>query len=185
MRRTFLPTSMAILFFIGKSLARQSSGPPSITSTICLFGGRLGAGWGTSSPSVTQLSFQFVNFTLHVSVILCMGDMALPSRLAFASMSCAYTSFTALSPFEDPVRIAMLGTPWFCLVWVNIYLVQPRCCLVWTCFLHCERSNRISFGLDQALSTDGANCKDWNCIGPKTGLGSNTNGPNNKFVERG
>ena len=29
------------------------------------------------------------------------------------------------------------------------------------------------------------NYKDWNCIGPKTGLGSNANGPNNKFVERG
>ena len=29
------------------------------------------------------------------------------------------------------------------------------------------------------------NCKDWNYIGPKTGLGSNANGPNNKFVERG
>ena len=28
-------------------------------------------------------------------------------------------------------------------------------------------------------------CKDWNWIGPKTGLGSNPSSPNNKFVKRG
>ena len=185
MRQTFVPTSMVMLLFIGKNLARRGSKSPSITSTICLLGGRFGARRGTSLPSMTQPSFQLVNFTLHVSVILCMGDMTLPSRLTFAGMSCTHTSFMALSPFEAPVRIAMLGTPWLCLVVVSIYLVWPCCCLVWTCFLHRERCNRISFGLDQALPTDGANCKDWNCIGPKTGLGSDTNGPNNKFVERG
>ena len=89
----------------------RSSGSPSITSTICLFEGRLGARRGTSSPSVTQLSYQLVNFTLHVPVILCMGDMTLPSRLTFAGMSCSYTSLTALSLFEAPMWVAMLGTP--------------------------------------------------------------------------
>ena len=30
-----------------------------------------------------------------------------------------------------------------------------------------------------------SNCRDWNCLGPKTFLGSNANGPNNKFLESG
>ena len=172
---------MVRLLFIGKGLARLGSGSPSITSTICLFE----AGWRTSSSSVTQISFQFINFTLHVPVILYIGDMTLPSRLAFAGMSCTHTSPTVLSPLEAPVRIATLGTPRLCLVLISVYLVQPCCCVVWTYFLHRECCNRISFGLDQALPTDGANYKDRNCIDPKTGLGSNPSGPNNKFVERG
>ena len=54
---------------------------------------------------MTQLPLQFVDFALHVSVILCMGDVTLPSRLTFAGMSCAHTSLTAPSPFEAPARI--------------------------------------------------------------------------------
>jgi len=58
-----------------------------------------------------QLPLQLINFTLHVFVILCIGDMILSSRLTFAGMSCAHTSLTALSPFEALVQVAMLGTP--------------------------------------------------------------------------
>ena len=54
---------------------------------------------------MTQLPFQLVDFTLHVSVILCIGNMTLPSRLIFTGMSCAHTSLTAPSPFEAPARI--------------------------------------------------------------------------------
>ena len=132
-----------------------------------------------------QLSFQLINFTLHVPVILYIGDMTLPSRLAFAGMSCTHTSPTVLSPLEAPVRIATLGTPQLCLVLISVYLVQPCCYVVWTYFLHRECCNRISFGLDQALPTDGANCRDWIWIDPKTGLGSNPCGPNNEFIKPG
>ena len=41
------------------------------------------------------------------------------------------------------------------------------------------------FDLNQALSTDGANCKASICNDPRLVLGSNAKGPNNKFVERG
>ena len=102
---------MVVLLFIGKDLTRRSSGSLSITSTIRLLRGWFGAKRGTFPPSVTQLSFQLINFTLHVSVILCMGDMTLPPRLTFASMSCTHTSLMALSPLEALVRITTLGTP--------------------------------------------------------------------------
>ena len=61
-RRDFVPTSMVVLLFIGKGLAGRSSGSPSITSTICLFRGWFGAGRWTSSPSMTQLPLQLVDF---------------------------------------------------------------------------------------------------------------------------
>ena len=132
-----------------------------------------------------QLSFQLVNLTLQVPVIFCMGNMTLPTRATFGGMSCAHTPLTAFPPFGTPVRLTMLGAPWLCLVWVGIYLMWSCCVAMWTCFLHHERLNRISFKLDQTLPIDGANCKDSICNDPKFVLGSNVKGPNNKFVERG
>ena len=115
-RRAFVPTFMVVLLFIGKGLTGQISGSPSITSTIRLLKGRFGVRQWTSSPSMTQLPLQLVDFTLHVSVILCVGNMTLPSRLTFTSMNCVHTSLTAPSPFEAPALIAMLETPWLCLM---------------------------------------------------------------------
>ena len=176
---------MAVFLFIGKSFTRRSPGSLSLTSSICLLGWWLEARRGTPSPGMAQLSFQLVNLTQHVPVLLFIGNVTLPTRVTFVGMSCAHTPLTALSPFEASLWIFMLGTSWLCLVQVSIYLVWSCCEVMWTRFLHYERYNRISFNLNQALLIDGANCKDWNCIDPKTGLGSNSNGPNNKFVECG
>ena len=115
-RRALVSTSMVVLLVLRKILARQNSGSPSVTSTICLLRGRLRAGRRMSSPSVTQFPLQFIYFTLHVSIILCMGDMAFPSRLIFTGISCMLTSFTTSSPFEASMRTAMLGSPWFYLL---------------------------------------------------------------------
>ena len=115
-RRAFVSMSMVVLLVVRKGLAGWSSGSPLITSIICLFRGWFGAGQWTTSPSMTQLPLQLVDFTLHVSIILCMGNMALPSRLTFTGMSCVHTSLTASYSFKAPMRIAMLRTPWFCLM---------------------------------------------------------------------
>ena len=115
-RQALVSTSMVVLLVIGESLGGRSSRSLSITSTICLFKGRLRVGQRMSSPSVTQFPFQFIDFTLHVSIILCMGNMTLPSRLTFTGMSCVHTSLTTSSSFEAPTLIAMLGSPWFYLV---------------------------------------------------------------------
>ena len=183
-RRASVPMSMAVLLFIGKCLTRRSSGSPPITSSICLLGWWFGARWGTFSPGMVQLSLQLVNLTLKVPVIFCMGNMTLPTRATFGSMSCAHTPLTTFPLFGTPVRITMLGAPWLCLVWVGIFLMWSCCVAIWTYFLHHERLNRISFKLDQTLPTDGANCKNSICNDPKFVLGSNVKGPNNKFVSK-
>ena len=79
-RRVFVPTSVVVLLFIGKGFVRRSSGSPSITSTIRLFRGRFGAGRWTSLPSMTQLPLQLIDFTLYVSVILCILPLRPPFR---------------------------------------------------------------------------------------------------------
>ena len=111
-----VPTPMVVLLFIGKGFAGWSSRPLSIISIIYLFRGWLGDGRWTSLPSMTQLPLQLADFTLHVSVILCMGNMTLPLRLTFTGMSCVHTSLTAPFLFEAPALIAMLRTPWLCLM---------------------------------------------------------------------
>ena len=115
-RRVLISISIVVLLIIGKRLARQSSGSLSITSTIYLLGGQLGVGRWMSSPYVVQFPFQLIDFTLHVSTVLCMGNTTLPSRLAFTSMRCVHTSLTIFSSFEAPTQITMLRPPWFCLV---------------------------------------------------------------------
>ena len=130
--------STAVLLFIGKSLTRRSSRSPPITSSIHLLGWWFEARLGVSPPGVAPLSFQPVNFTLQVPVILCIGNMTLPTRATFDGMSCAHTPLTTLSPFGTPVRITMLGASWLCLVWVDIYLMWSCCVVMWTCLLHHE-----------------------------------------------
>ena len=88
-----MPASMAILLIAGKGFTARSSRSSSISSIICLVRGQLGVGRWMSSPCVAQFFLQFINFTLHVSIILCMRNMALPSRLASTGISCVHTSF--------------------------------------------------------------------------------------------
>ena len=83
-------TLMAIFLVARESFTKWSSGSSPIRGIICLLERQLGIRWGAPSPCATQLLLQLVNLTLHVSFILCMGDMALPSWLTLASM---HTSF--------------------------------------------------------------------------------------------
>ena len=115
-RQALISTSMVVLLVVGERFAGWSSGSPFITSIICLLGGQLRVGRWTSLPCVAQFPFQLIDFMLNVSIVLCIGNVALPTRLAFTSMSCVHTSLTISSPFEAPTRIAMLRPPWFCLV---------------------------------------------------------------------
>ena len=60
---------------------------------------------------MSQLSFQLVNLTLQVPVMLCMGDMTLPMRVTFGGMSCAHTPLATFSSSETPVGIIILRAP--------------------------------------------------------------------------
>ena len=106
--RALIPASTAILLVVGKSLTGRSSRSSSISSIICLFKGQLEIGLWISSPCAAQFFLQFINFTLHVSIIPCIGNMVLPSRLASTGMSCVRTSLM-ISPMLKVYKwIAML-----------------------------------------------------------------------------
>ena len=157
---------MAIFLVARESFTRQSSGSSLVRDIICLFGKRLGIRWWEPLSCATQLLLQLVNLTLHVSFILCMGDMALPSWLTLASMCCLHTSFMISPLLKVYDWIITLRTPWFRLVQINIILMWADHRLVRTWLFHFQHLTEISFWPDQALPTDGANCKDQFWLGP-------------------
>ena len=106
------------------------------------------------------------NLTLHVSFVLCMGDMALPSWLTLASMCCMHTSLMISPLLRVYDWIVMLRDPRFCLVRISIILVWANHRLVRTWLFHFQRWIEISFRSDQVLPTDGVNCKDQFWFGP-------------------
>ena len=119
---------MATIFLVAReSFTGRSSRSSLVRSIICLLGRRLGLRWWAPSPCATQLLLQLVNLTLHVSFILCMGDMALPSWLTFTSMCCLHTSFMISPLLRIYDRIIMLRIPWFRLVRINITLIVGWC----------------------------------------------------------
>lgn len=122
-RRALILTPMAIFLLTGESLTRRSSGSLPICSIICLLGRQLRVRWWAPSPCATQLLLQPINFTLHVSFILCMGDVALPSWLNFASIRDMHTSLIISLLLKVYNGIVMLRDPWFCLVQISIILM--------------------------------------------------------------
>ena len=60
---------------------------------------------------MAQLSLQIGNLTLQIPIMLRMGDVTLPTKVASGSMSCTYTPLMALSPLGTPTGITMLGAP--------------------------------------------------------------------------
>ena len=60
---------------------------------------------------MAQLSLQIGNLMLQILVILCVGDVTLPTRVTFSGTSCAYTPLMAFSPFGTPMGITILGAP--------------------------------------------------------------------------
>ena len=123
MGRTLILTPMVIFLVTRESLTRQSSGSSPICSIICLLGRQLRVRWWAPSPCATKLLLQLINFTLHVSFILCMGDMALPSWLTFAGMRCMHTSLMISFLLKVYNGIIMLRAPRFCLVQISIILM--------------------------------------------------------------
>ena len=136
---------MAIFLVARESFTRQSSRSSLVRGIICLFGRRLGIRWWAPSPCATQLLLQLVNLTLHVSFILCMGDMALPSWLTLTSMCCLHTSFMISPLLRVYDWIITLRTPWFCLVRINIILMWANRRLVRTLLFHFQHLTEISF----------------------------------------
>ena len=63
---------------IWESLIGQSSESSLVRGIICILRRRFGLRRWAPSLCTTQLLLQLVNLTLHVSLILCMGDMTLP-----------------------------------------------------------------------------------------------------------
>ena len=116
-------TPMAIFLVTRESLIGESSGSSPICSIICLLGRQLGVRWWASSPCLTQLFLQLINFTLHVSFILCMEDVAFPLWLTLAGMRGMYASFIISHLLRVYNWIVMLKAPRFCLVQINIILM--------------------------------------------------------------
>ena len=130
MRRALILAPMAIFLVTIESLTRRSSGSSPICGIICLLGRQLGVRWWAPSPYVTQLLFQLINFTLHVSFILCIGDVALPSWLNFTGMRCIHTSLMISLLLKVYNGIVMLRAPQFYLVQISIILMWTYCRLV-------------------------------------------------------
>ena len=141
-RWTSMLTSMAMFLFVGESLTWRSFRSPPIISPIRLLRWWFGAKWGTFPPCMVQLSLQICNLTLRIPIMLRVGDVTLPTKVAPGGMSCMYTPLMVFSPFGTPSRITMLGTPWLCLVQVNILLMQSRRGVMWTHCLHQKRCTR-------------------------------------------
>ena len=132
-------TLMAIFLFARKSFTGWSSRSSPVRGIICLLGRQLGIRWGAPSPCTMQLLLQLINLTLHVSFILCMGDMALPSWLTLASMCCMRTSFMISPLLRVYDWIVMLRALRFYLVRINIILVWANRRLVWTWLFYLQR----------------------------------------------
>ena len=60
---------------------------------------------------MAQLSLQIYNLTLQIPIMLRVGVVTLPLRVAPGGMSCTYTPLMAFSPFGTPSRITVLGAP--------------------------------------------------------------------------
>ena len=127
---------IAIFLFARESFTGRSSGSSLVHGVICLLGGRLRIRWWAPSPCATQLLLQLVNLTLHVSFILCMGDMALLPWLTLTSMCCLHTSFMISPLLWVYDWIITLRAPWFRLVRINIILMWPDRRLVRTWLFH-------------------------------------------------
>ena len=103
---------MAIFLVARESFTGRSFGSSLVCDIIYLLERRLGIRWWAPSPCATQLLLQLVNLTLHVSFILYMGDMALPSWLTLASMCRLHTSFVISPLLRVYDWIITLRTPW-------------------------------------------------------------------------
>ena len=135
----FILTPMAIVFLIVReSFAGWSSRSLPVHGVFCIFRRRLRPKRWSPSPCATQLLLQFVNLTLHVSLILCMGDMTSPTRLTPISMRGLHTCFMISPLLRVHNWVIMLGIPWFCLVRTIITLMWPDCWLMRTWLFHLQ-----------------------------------------------
>ena len=121
--RALILAPMVIFLVTRESLTGWSSGSLPIRSIIYLLGRQLGVRRWAPSPCATQLFLQLINFTLHVSFILCMGDVALPLWLTFTGMRYMHTSIM-ISPWLRVYNwIVMLKASRFYLVQISIILM--------------------------------------------------------------
>ena len=136
-RWTLILTPMATIFFVAReSFAGWSSGSLPVRGVFYILRRRLGPKRWSPSPCAMQLLFQFVNLTLHVSLILCMGDMTFPTRLTPTSMHGLHTSFMISPLLRVHNWVITLGTPWFRLVRTIITLMWTDRQLMRTWFFH-------------------------------------------------
>ena len=133
MRWAFILTPMATILLVAReSFTGRSFGPLPVRGIICILGRGFRLKYWAPSLCAMQLLLQFVNLTLHVSLILCMGDMTSSTRLTPISMRCLHTSFT-ISPLLRVYNwVITLGTPWFRLVRIIITLMWSDCRLMRT-----------------------------------------------------
>ena len=93
-RWTLILMPMATVFLVAwESFAQWSSGSLPIRGIFCILRRRLKPKQWSPLPCAMQLLLQFVNPTLHVSLILCMGDMTFPTRLTPIRVCGLPTSF--------------------------------------------------------------------------------------------
>ena len=136
-RWTLILTPMATIFLVAwESFTGWSSGSLPIRGVFCILKRILRPKRWSPSSCATQLLLQFVNLTLHVSLILCMGDMTFPTRLTPTSVRSLPTSFMIPPLLRVHHWIIMLWTSWFRLVRTIITLMWLNCRLMRTWFFH-------------------------------------------------
>ena len=134
---TLILTPMATIFLVAwESFAEWSSRSLPVRGIFCIFRRRFRPKRWSPSLCVTQLLLQVINLTLHVTLILCMGNMTFPTCLTPISMRGLHTSFMISPLLKVHNWVIMLGTPWFRLVWTIITLMWPDCQLMRTWFFH-------------------------------------------------
>ena len=132
-RWTLILTPIATVFLVAwESFAGWSSRSLPVRGVFCFFRRRLRPKRWSPSSCATQLLLQFVNLMLHVSLILCMGDMTFPTWLTPINMCGLHTSFMISPLLRVHDWVIMLGTPWFRLVRTIITLMWPNCRLIRT-----------------------------------------------------
>ena len=130
---------MAIFLIAKESLTGWSFGSSLIRSIICILGWQLEVRWWVPSPYATQLFLQFINFMLHVSFTLCMGNMAFASWMTLASMRYMYTSLMVSPLLRVCNWIVVLRSARFFLVQISIIPMWTNCWLVRTWPFHLQR----------------------------------------------
>ena len=186
MRWALILAFMATIFLVAwESLTGQSSESSLVRGIICILGRRFGLKRWAPSPCTTQLLLQLVNLMLHVSLILCMGDMTLPRD--WLLLVCVVCTLPSRFPLRWGFTAELLRWEPLDSAWCRLTLPWCGPIVDW-----CEPDSSISSAKSKSLSDQiklfpqtTPIIRTIFVLDSKTRLDSGPTSPNNEFVERG